>query len=132
MRVSAGLAPLADLARAHDLALGGNPVAGFLGGTPAEHDARYRAASPRKLLPLGVKQLILRGTADTAVPIGLSRAYVRHVKVAGDEIEFVELEAGGHMDFLDPANAAHAHLYRWLADWAFPVHTCGAESRTPS
>jgi dipeptidyl aminopeptidase/acylaminoacyl peptidase len=113
-----GLAPLADLARAHDEALGGGAVAAFLGGSPAEHPDRYRSASPRARLPLRVPQLIMHGTADDAVPIEHTRAYVRAARESGDSVELIELPDTGHMPYLDPASSAHATLCRWLAGTA--------------
>lgn len=113
--LAVGLAPIADLARAAELRVGGDVVAEFLGGVPARVPERYRAASPMEMLPLGVRQLILHGTADDAVPIELSRHYAEAARAAGDTIELVELPGVGHMEYLDPASAAHAALvHRFL------------------
>jgi acetyl esterase/lipase len=109
-----GLAPIADLARAYDLGVGGAVVAELLGGPPAEVPDRCRAASPIELLPLGIPHLVLHGTADDAVPIELSRRYARAAAAAGDPVELVELAGSGHMEFLDPGSVAHAALRRWL------------------
>jgi acetyl esterase/lipase len=109
-----GLAPVADLVRAQQLALGDGAVDELLGGTPAQQPERYRTGSPFALLPLAVRQLVLHGTADAAVPIELSRAYAQRAAAAGDPIDFVELEGAGHMEFLDPRSGAHAVLVRWL------------------
>jgi acetyl esterase/lipase len=109
-----GLAPIADLARAAKLRVGGDVVPELLGGLPARVPERYRAASPMEMLPLGVPQLILHGTADEAVPIELSRGYAEAARAAGDTIELVELPGMGHMDYLDPASDAHAAFVRRL------------------
>jgi len=114
IRAAAGQAPVADLVRAHELGLSGGVVSEFLGGTPAERAERYRAASPQLMLPLGVPQLILHGTADDTVPIEISRGYARAARAAGDEVELLELPDAGHMEFLDPASTAHAALCEWL------------------
>jgi acetyl esterase/lipase len=113
-----GLAPIADLARAHQTGVGGNVVEELMGGTPMQYPERYEAASPSAMLPLGVRQLILHGTADDAVPVELSRGYVRAAAAAGDSIELIELPGAGHMEFLDPASEAHAILCRRLLAWA--------------
>ena len=63
----------------------------LLGGTPGQYPDRLRAASPMEMLPLRVRQLILHGTADEAVPIELSRGYARAAKAAGDTVELIEL-----------------------------------------
>jgi acetyl esterase/lipase len=113
--MAVGLAPVADLERAHVLRLGDGAVEALLGGTPARVPERLRAASPLAALPLGVPQLILHGVDDTAVPIALSRGYARAAEDAGDAIELIELPGLGHMEFLDPTSAAHAALCARLA-----------------
>lgn len=114
VRAAVGLAPIADLALAYEQSVGGEVVAELLGGTPRELPERCRAGSPIEMLPLGVRQLILHGTADDAVPIELSRRYARAASTAGDAVELVELPGAGHMEFLDPASDAHAVLARWM------------------
>lgn len=116
VRVAAavGLAPIADLARAYESGVGGEAVAELIGGTPARYPERFRAASPMEMLPLGIRQLLLHGTADDAVPIELSRRYARMASAAGDAVELVELPGAGHMDFLDPGSEAYATLRRRL------------------
>jgi acetyl esterase/lipase len=109
-----GLAPVADLAAAHAQRLGGQVVAELLGGSPSERPERYRAASPIERLPLGVRQLILHGALDDAVPIDFSRRYAAAACAAGDAIDLVEFPAMGHMEFLDPQSEGHATLTRWL------------------
>lgn len=115
VRAAVGLAPIADLALAYERRAGGEVVAQLLGGTPGEFPERCRAGSPMEMLPLGVRQLILHGTADEAVPIELSRRYARAAAAAGDAVELVELPGTGHMEFLDPRSDAHAILARWLS-----------------
>lgn len=117
VRISAvvGQAPVADLVRARDLALGGGVVEELLGGSPADRPDRYRAASPHLMLPLDVPQLLIHGTEDDAVPIDISREYARAARAAGDPVELMEITGAGHMEFLDPASAAHSVLCDWLA-----------------
>lgn len=108
------MAGIADLARAHVLGAGGDAVERLMGGTPLEHPERYAAASPAELLPLGTSQLVLHGAMDEALPAELSRRYVDAARAAGDPVDHVELPDAGHMDFLDPASAAHAAFVGWL------------------
>lgn len=115
VRAAVALAPIADLALAYERRVGGEVVAELLGGTPREFPERCRAGSPIEMLPLGVRQLILHGTADDAVPIALSRRYARAAAAAGDAVELIELPGTGHMEFLDPASHPHAILTRWLS-----------------
>jgi len=109
-----GLAPVADLERAHVLRLGDGAVEALLGGTPARVPTRLRAASPMAALPLGVPQLLIHGLDDDTVPVALSRGYANTAREAGDEVELIELARTGHMDFLDPASAAHGALCQAL------------------
>jgi acetyl esterase/lipase len=114
VRAAVGVAPIADLAAAYEGRVGGEVVAEFLGGTPSEHPDRLRAASPLAMLPLRVPHLIIHGSDDTAVPLELSRRYIRAARAAGDEAELIELSGTGHMEFLDPGSEAHATLCRRL------------------
>ncbi len=99
---------------AYELGCGNGAVETFLGGSPAQFGQRYRSASPADMLPLGVRQLLLHGSADEDVPIDISRRYARAATAAGDDIEFRELADAGHMDFVDPMSDAHATWCRWL------------------
>ncbi len=116
-----GLAAVADLARARELNVGKGAVNEFLGGPPSQYPDRYSAASPIKLLPLGVRQLIIHGVKDEALPIDLSRSYTAAAQASGDCVEFVELPDTGHMDFLDPNSKAHSVLCEWLATQVITV-----------
>ena len=114
IRAVVGMAPVADLVRAYDLGVGGGAIAELLGGSPTDQAARYQAASPRAMLPLGVRQLVIHGTADDIVPIEISRSYTEAARAAGDRVDLLELPDTGHMDFLDPSSTAHATLCDWL------------------
>jgi len=115
VRAVAGQAPVADLVRAYELGVGASAVEELLGGSPGKCAERYQAASPQALLPLNVPQLIMHGAADDVVPIEMARRYTEASRAAGDEVELLELPDTGHMEFLDPASAAHAALCSWLA-----------------
>jgi acetyl esterase/lipase len=112
-----GLAAAVDLARTSELGAGRGAVAvnELIGGGPNEYPDRYAATSPIQLLPLGVEQLIIHGSEDDALPVGLSRDYVLAARASGDKITYVELPGCGHMEYLDPDSKAHAHLCEWLA-----------------
>jgi pimeloyl-ACP methyl ester carboxylesterase len=74
-------------------------VARFMGGMPSEVDERYAEASPIELLPLGVRQILIHGDADTSVPYPQSVAYA---EAAGDEAELITLPGTGHFEPIDP------------------------------
>jgi acetyl esterase/lipase len=111
----AGLAAVADLARAYEISAGNGAVNQFLDGGPDQVSDRYLAASPIELLPLGIEQLIIHGVKDEALPIDLARDYAASALASGDSVDFVELADAGHMDFLDANSTAHAMLCKWLA-----------------
>jgi acetyl esterase/lipase len=106
--MAVGLAAVADLVLAHELGLGNGAVENFLGGPPRQEAARYRAASPAEMLPLGVKQLLVHGSVDADVPVVISRRYAAAATAAGDDVNFIELADAGHMDFIDTSSDAHA------------------------
>jgi acetyl esterase/lipase len=59
----------------------------------------YADGSPLELLPLGVRQIVIHGTADEDVPYAMS---VRYVEAAGGEAELVTLDGVGHFESIDP------------------------------
>jgi acetyl esterase/lipase len=96
------LAGVVDLARAHALGLSADATGDFLGGTPETVSERYAAASPAALLPLGVPQLLVHGTADEDVPFELSEMYVEAATAVGDEATLLTLPGSGHFEVIDP------------------------------
>jgi acetyl esterase/lipase len=110
------LAPVADLRRAWELKLSNTVVADFLGGSPAEVPARYRAASPVEMVPLGVPQRVLHGLKDDIVPIELSRTFVAAAKESGDDAKLIEVAAAGHFELIDPRSEAWPVVKGTLAD----------------
>jgi len=59
----------------------------------------YADGSPIELLPLGVRQILVHGTADDSVPHEMSE---RYVEAAGSEAELVTLDGTGHFELIDP------------------------------
>jgi acetyl esterase/lipase len=93
------LAPVSDLRESYRRVGGDGAAAAFLGGAPDEVPERYAEASPIDLLPLGVRQLLVHGTADESVPYGMSEAYTA---AAAGEAELITLEGAGHFELIDP------------------------------
>jgi pimeloyl-ACP methyl ester carboxylesterase len=81
----------------------------------AEH---YADGSPLELLPLGVRQIVIHGTADEGVPYEMS---VRYVEAAGGEAELVTLDGVGHFEPIDPQAAALAETLRAIERLLTPV-----------
>jgi acetyl esterase/lipase len=113
-RAAAGLAAVVDLQAAWTQDLGHGAAGELLGGSPGEVPGRYAAASPLALLPGGPERLILHGTRDADVPVGLARDYVAAARAAGAPVRYVELPEAGHMDCLDPHSRTHASFCQWL------------------
>jgi len=110
----AGLAAVSDLLLAFGLNLSNGAARELLGTTPQQDPERYRNASPLERLPLRIPQLLIHGTADDAVPVIMSRQYAERARERGDTVELIELQAMGHMEFLDPQSRPHALLEQWL------------------
>jgi acetyl esterase/lipase len=106
IRAAVSLAGVADLAQAHADDLGTGAVAALLGGGPDEFPDRYADASPAALVPLGVGQLLVHGTADDIVPPDQSRVYAARAAAAGDDVQLVEIAGADHFDVVDPAHEA--------------------------
>ncbi len=83
-----------------------NPVSELLLGIPEEQPARYKQASPIELLPLGVPQVLIHGSLDINVPIGISDHYHRTAENAGDFVKFVELPEAEHFKLIDTSDTA--------------------------
>jgi acetyl esterase/lipase len=94
-------AGVCDLERAWRDDLGTGAVEGLLGPAKAVRE-RVAVASPAALAPLGVRQLLVHGTADDIVPVTQSRDYARR----DPQVELVELDGVDHFDVIDQAHGA--------------------------
>ena len=93
-------------AAGHAAGIGRDAVEEFLRRSPADGPERYSAASPAELVPLGVRQVLVHGTEDEAVPVEMSRAYAAAARTAGDTVTLHELPGVGHMELIDPRDPA--------------------------
>jgi acetyl esterase/lipase len=105
-----GVVSLAGIADMRAYADGGpkDCVAGELrvmGGTPAQQPARYSAASPIELLPLGTPQVLVWGEEDSIVPERLFEDYEKRAKQAGDSVEIVRVKNAGHHELCSAEGA---------------------------
>lgn len=73
-----------------------------MGGAPEDVPDRYESGSPAAQLPLGVRQVLVHGTADQVVPFDLSERYVERARGVGDDAELVAFDAIGHFEPIDP------------------------------
>lgn len=113
------LAGVADLEEADRTGLGGGAVASFL-GPGSDRSAIYPEASPRALVPLGVPQLLVHGTADRIVPIAQSERYAAAAGTAGDEAELLLIPGAGHFDLIEPSTPAWSATAARLIDRLAP------------
>ncbi|MEW1658274.1 alpha/beta hydrolase [Streptomyces sp. NPDC093707] len=104
------VAPVADLARAHELGLSDGAVAGLLGPGPG-FAGRLAAADPVRHPPAGVPVTLLHGTADPDVPVDLSRRYAAAHPAA---TALHELPGTGHYAALTPGTDAFGALLALL------------------
>jgi acetyl esterase/lipase len=101
-------AGVVDLEMAWRMNLGNGAAAELLGGSCSAIPERYSAASPAALLPLGVPQVLIHGTADDRVPFAMSQAYAAKAQAAGDTIQFITLPGADHFVLIDATSTAWA------------------------
>jgi acetyl esterase/lipase len=77
-------------------------ITALLGGTPATVPERYAQASPIKLLPLGIPQVIVLGEHEDFVPLPIAQAYARAATQAGDSLRLVVIPGVGHFEIASP------------------------------
>jgi dipeptidyl aminopeptidase/acylaminoacyl peptidase len=111
------LAAVSDLAAAARLGLGGGAAVELLGGSPEEVPDRYRLASPRERLPLGVPQLLVHGELDDRVPVSMSRDHAAAASAAGDRADLAVIPGAGHPETIDPESRAWRAAAEWLGVW---------------
>ncbi len=99
-------APVAALAKASALGLGGSAVDALLGGPPAREPGRYAIADPLGLVPSGVRTVLVHGAGDQIVPLSQSEAYL----AAAGPTCTLQTVPGGHFEHLDPSSQAGAAL----------------------
>lgn len=118
-RLAASVVPLAgvvDLALADRLGLGGNATRALLGGPPRRHPDRWAAADPARLLPTGVRTVLVHGTADRVVPVDVARSFAEAARAAGDDVALHELPGVEHYALIDPLTPAWAHVLAAVAE----------------
>ena len=83
-----------------DARICGSPViAGLMGGIPAAVPKRYREASPKEMLPLGVRQYLVSAAVLTAAD---AQRYEVAARAAGDSAFVLAVTSGGHFGVIAP------------------------------
>ncbi len=81
----------------------------FIGGEAKDKAAIYDQASPINLLPLGVKQKIVQGEADTIIPPAMAAEYLATAQKKKDSsVELISVKVADHFNVVDPKAAAWA------------------------
>ena len=106
IRAVFGLAPAADLEMVQAANTCGGVIGKLMGGSPAEQDSRYAAASLMRLAPLSVPQTLVFGMLDRQwTPVG--RSYLARAQQLGDTaVHVVELPESGHFEMVNPASTS--------------------------
>jgi len=84
----------------------------LMGGTPKTRPERYAQASPIKLLPYGLPQVLVLGTHEDFVPMPLMRAYADAARRAGDSVRVVHVRGAGHFEVASPRSYAWPPVMR--------------------
>jgi acetyl esterase/lipase len=108
------LAGVLDLHLAYQLHLSNDAVVELLGAHPTDAPERYAAASPAALLPLGIPQVLIHGTADAHVPIQVSQRYAAAARSAGDTLSYFAIEDVDHFAVINARTEAWALTVREL------------------
>jgi acetyl esterase/lipase len=99
-------AGVADLVMGWRRKLGNGAVAELLGGGLQDVPERYAAASPAALLPLGVPQVLIHGTADDRVPFNMSEDYAQAARATGDQVTLIKLVGADHFVLINSLSDA--------------------------
>jgi len=112
------LAGVVDLELAWRLNLSNGAVIDLLAGGFDTVPERYMAASPAALLPLGIPQVLIHGTADDSVPLQMSLEYTAKAQAVNDAVTYIELDGVDHFALIDPKSDTWAvtigELERWI------------------
>ena len=99
-------AGVSDLEMGWQRNLGNGAVAELMNAAPDAEPVRYTAASPAALLPLGVPQVLVHGTADDRVPYDMSKSYAARAQASGDNVQLITLPGVDHFALIDPSSQA--------------------------
>ncbi len=109
MRGVVTLAGYPDLEEAAIRRLGNHAVPEFVGGEPSEVPERYRLASPRCHLPIGVPHVAVQGLDDAPDLVDINRLFVAAARDAGDDAILDEVAETDHFAVIDPSSTSWRH-----------------------
>ena len=94
------LAPIADMIFGFEQGQCEGALTVVMGGEPDKVKQHYADGSPRELLPLGVPQTHIIGTADTEM-LDNTKPYIDAAKSAGDDATLITVPDVGHFEIVD-------------------------------
>ena len=122
-RAVVSLAGIDDLEAYHATgpdACGGPGVVESLVDLKGRGAGAWADTSPPRLLPTGLRQLVVSGAHDPIVPPRFGEAYAAAARQAGDPVEEIIFPEAGHFELIDPGSTAWAKLFPMLAALAAP------------
>lgn len=102
----AGLADLRGKSEQTKQVCGSDVINMLLGGSIEEVPERYRNASPITLLPIGVKQIVIYGSDDPAVPPEFGQKYVEAGKLLDEDIGLIIIPNIAHFELIAPRTSS--------------------------
>ena len=84
-----------------------------MGGTPTEVPERYREASPKAMLPLGVRQYLV-AAAVLALPD--AQAYETAARARGDSARVLSVTTGGHFGVIAPGTPFWLPVHEFIRE----------------
>jgi acetyl esterase/lipase len=96
------LAGISDLREGFRQGTCDHAVYELLGGPPEAVAERYAHASPAELLPIGVPQVLVHGSADEDVDPSITDLYAERARASGDQIDEIRLDGFDHFDVINP------------------------------
>ena len=117
LSAAVALAGILNLAESLELDVCLGFAAVLLQGTPEEIPERYAVASPRELLPLGLRQTLIHGTDDAIVPLAMSEHYRDAACAAGDhQVSLVQVQGAGHFDVIEPTSPTWPQVFERIIE----------------
>lgn len=102
----AGPADLESLFPTQSQVCGDPVITRLVGGSPDEVPDRYRAASPARLLPIGVRQVLVTGAHDPLIPPALGQSYQEAARAHGDDVTAIVVPDAAHFEVIAPGSTA--------------------------
>ena len=87
-------------------ACGGDTVDRLVGRATAKHPDPFGDTSPVSLLPVGIPQVLISGSADTIAPPQFASDYAGKAVASGDKLTTRTIESQGHFELITPGTTA--------------------------